>query len=188
MARTEQKITAPIPGSATDVVKAIKEVFGLVEDLVDAGAWIVDLYKGSQKKKAARNLETLRFSKGGSKPYLERIIAGTYSSRDLEAIGKMMAESAGEVENSVLRLDEFRPQIRETYGMGAVELLERIIWGPSGKRMIRYALLQLANAEKEKLSQQVIQDRAKYALDNIDRLNKNLRELHDMILGIETST
>src|SRR5689334_8588443 len=131
------EIAVAIPGSATDLVKAIRELVGLAGDFAKGGGWIADLYKGHQRKKAARNLETFRFTKSGALPHLERIIAGSDTPADLEAIGNQMAETAGEVETSITGLVKYKDQIRNIYGMGAVMLLEKLIYGPAGKRIIR---------------------------------------------------
>jgi hypothetical protein len=153
--------------------------------MVKGGEWIVDLYRASKRRQAARNLETLRFSKAGTRPHLERIVSGLYEPSDLEAVGTIMADTAGEVESSIVGLGRFHDQIRETFGMEAVELLEKIMHGPSGKQMIRYSLLELVNAERLNLSEGTIRQRAGDALRAIEELNRNLRELHDKVLSIE---
>jgi hypothetical protein len=177
------EITAPIPGSLTDAVKAIRELLGLVGDLAKGGGWVVDIYQGRQRRVAARNLETLRFTKSGTRPHLEHIIAGTHTPEDIEAIARQMAESAGEVETSIRHLSQFKDKVRERYGMRAVELLEKLIYGPSGKMIIRHSLLDLvAAAGNPKTPKKVIRDRAAQVLRWIESLNSDLCQLHDLIL------
>lgn len=138
------------------------------------------------KKNAARNLETLRFTKAGTRPHLERIIAGEYTSADLEAIGRQMAESAAEVETAISRLDKYRDVVRETFGMEAGERLEKMLHGPSGKRMIRYTLTNLVDyARRTDADPEITRNKATEALTFIEELNGEFRELHDLILSIE---
>lgn len=175
-----------LPGTATDFLKAIRELFGLVKEMVNGGKWVVDIYRNDKKKEAASNLNRLRFTKSGSKPYLERIIAGNSSPEDIEAIGRLMADSAAEVETSIAGLEKYSDVVRETYGMAVVERLERMIGGPTGKRMIRYSLMNLVKAAGQpNADSKMIQDSAKETLRWIEQLNVEFCELHDLILEIE---
>jgi hypothetical protein len=170
-------------GGLTDAVKAIRELLGLAGDLRKGGEWVIDIYQGRQSKAAARNLETLRFSKAGSKAHLEKIIAGTDTPADIEAIGAQMAVSAEEVEEAISRLHKYRDVIREKYGMEAVEALESLLYGPSGKRMIRGTLNELVEeGRRASPDRQHIANMARQASDLIEMLNVGLRKLHDRLL------
>ena len=93
-----------------------------------------------------------------------------------------MAVSAGEIEEKILALDDYRDRIQETFGIQAAELLENIIYGPTGKKMIRCSLQDLAAGARMGMPKDVIQQRAKSLLEWIEELNANLRKLHDLIL------
>ena len=94
-----------------------------------------------------------------------------------------MADSAGEVEASKVMLGEFRDQLRERYGLAAAQKLTDMIDGTSGKKMIRYTLLNLVDAGRVgNPNRSDIQDTAQQALQLIGQLNSQLIELHDLIL------
>lgn len=176
-------IVVAMPASATDFVKAIRELFGLVGDVVKGGKWVIDIYSDHQKKHAASNLETLRFTKTGTRPHLERIIAGKHTSADIEAIGRQMAETALEVEIAITRLDKYRDVVRVTFGMQASVRLEEML---SRKLAVRYWLTNLADhAGRPDADPEEVRRTAKEALAAIEKLNDEFCQLHDLILLID---
>jgi hypothetical protein len=179
-------IVVAMPASATDLIKAIRELFGLVEDVAKGGKWVIDIYNGRQKRNAARNLERLSFTKAGTRPHLERIIAGEHTPADLEAIGRQVAETAAGVEAAISGLDRYREVVRETFGMEAGEKFRNLLYGPAGKSMIRHSLNHLVDyARRPDADPKVIRNRAKEALTFINQLNREFCEFHDLILSIE---
>jgi hypothetical protein len=172
-----------LPGSLTDFAKAIREIISAVRDV---GAFFNDgvgLYDKHQARGAARHLNTLSFTPGGSRRHLERIAAGVGTAEDIEAIGRQMAETAGEVEASVRALAVYRETLREKHGMAAANKLDEIIYGPVGKEMLRMSLLDLVDMGRNKNTPpEHIQRTAARALDVIEHLNRQLIEIHDRIL------
>ena len=169
-----------IPGSITDIAKALREIIGALRDvgsLVKDGA---QLFDKKHAKNAATNLYTLAFAPHGSRQYLERIAEGKGTADDLKAIGQQMADTAAEVEISIQALTRFEQRLRETFGMESAYKLDRVINGPSGKQMLRHSLIEMAKAPNV----ESVQARAKEALAIIDELNQQITDLHDMILSV----
>ena len=83
-----------------------------------------------------------------------------------------MAEFAAEVETAISRLDKYRDVVRETFGMEAGERLEKMLHGPSGKRMIRYTLTNLVDyALRIDADPEIIRNKATEVLTFIEELN-----------------
>jgi hypothetical protein len=132
---------------------------------------------------AAGNLDRLAFAPNGMRTPLARIAAGKGSRADVEEIAKLLAETAGKVEESVLHLGAYHARVRERFGMAASSKLDEVIHGPAGKMMIRGSLTELVEeARKDNADAQHVQAMANQAVSLIEYLNKDLIELHDLIL------
>jgi hypothetical protein len=176
--KTDQPVQAIVlPGTFTDLAKALREAIGALRDmgsLIADGARLIDK---RHSKKAARHLSALSFTPDGSRQYLERIASGQGTADDLNSIGVQMAETAGQVEDSIRSLGRFRDRLRETYGMAAALKLDEVIYGPTGKQALRHTLLDIANVQQVEHAQSA----AQWALNIIEQLNQQLTELHDMV-------
>lgn len=172
-----------VPGSLTDLAKALREIIAAIRDvgqLVSDGS---KLFDNQRARKAATNLSNLEFTPAGSRRHLERIAAGKATPKDFQAIAEKMASTAGDVERSVLALDKYRNRLRETRGMKAANKLDAIIHGPSGKMVIRETLRDIVEMSRgPEPSNDTIQASASQALGYIESLNKNLVELHDLVV------
>jgi len=178
-----RNVTVITPGSITDIAKAVREAIAALRDiakLVDDG---VNLFDRRKDRTAAKNLSNFIFANAGSRQHLERLSAGVGTLADIEAIGQQMADTAGEVEDSILSLQSYYDHCRERYGLAAATKLQDIMLGPAGKRMIRYNLLEIVQAGRsEPPNLGHIQSAARQALQSIDYLNSQLIELHDLLL------
>ena len=182
---TNERESAP-PYSFTDIVRALRELIGLVRDtgkLIGKGA---KLYDRSQARKAATDLSALAFTPRGIHKYLQRVATGAATSNDFAAIAKVLKGTAGKVDNSVWRLGKYRKRLRENNGMAAAQKLDEIIYGPNGKRALRFNLNNIARMSKSvDFSRSEVRTEAEQALGKIAHLNADLRELHDLILQLE---
>jgi hypothetical protein len=180
-ANPNKAATILIPGSLTDFVKALRELIGAVRDASDLIKDGADLYKKNRARKAAKHLNTLSFTPEGSRRHLERLAAGAGTSDDVQAIGELMASTAGDVATSISELGTYRGALRENCGMKAAAKLDEIIYGPAGKEMLRMSLLELVQmGRKATPPPERITAEAANALRMIDSLNQQLAELHDL--------
>lgn len=179
----KQEATIVVPGSLTDFAKALREVIAAIRDV---GLLVSDgtkLFDGRRSRKAAQDLSRLEFTPAGSRPHLERIAAGKATQTDFNAIAEKMATTAGDVERSVLALEKYRDRLRETCGMKAANKLDAIVYGPSGKMIIRETLRDIVKmGSLPEPPTRDIQASASRALKLIESLNKNLVELHDLVV------
>lgn len=174
------------PSPSSTFRKALREVIAANKDIGELVSDGTKLYDHRRSPRAARNLSALSFGTGGSRQHLEKIAAGTGTPQDVEAIGRRMAETAGEVETSIGALSKYRECLREKHGMAAAAKLDGIIYGPVGKRAIRRSLLDMLEVgRRADASPESIRAAASQALDLIARLNKRLVDLHDRILRLE---
>lgn len=174
--------TMAVPGSLTDFIKALRELIGATKDIAELVKKGASLFDGRRARKAAAGLYALSFTPEGSKRHLERIAAGCGTREDLQAISEQMANSAGEVESSILTLRRYSSQLREQ-GMKAAQKLDDIIFGPSGKQAIRMLLQAIANeGSNNNPNQSYIRSTSQRALYLIHQLNEDLVILHDLIL------
>lgn len=87
------------------------------------------------------------------------------------------------VEQSISRLDTYRDQLPEEFGLAAVNKLAEIVRGERGKVMIRMQMTILTEKAKEgSYAPEKIQRDAKLVLHSIEQLNAKLIELHDLIV------
>ncbi|MBY8604162.1 hypothetical protein K7N18_04880 [Burkholderia arboris] len=172
-----------LPGTMTDFVKAVREILGLAKDLREIAGWGIDALDKGHRRRAAKSVDGLTFGPDMTRRPLERIAAGQGTPRDYESIAVQLSESAGSVEDSVERLEKYRDKLREEYGLAAANKLTQTIRGEGGKMSLRMALhLLVDEANDERTAPEALQDQARWILRNIDLLNTNLVELHDLIV------
>jgi hypothetical protein len=180
------KTEVTLPYSFTDIVKAVNELMDLAER---TGGWIrsgADLYSARKSKNAAQNLSDLEFGPQGTRKHLEKIASGHGTKEDLSAVGAQLQVTAEPVERSIAALDKYRDQLRERDGMAAAQKLNEILYGPVGKRALRDLLRRLSEmSQQAEPPSEKIAAVAKEALSMIDKLNKDLAELHDAVIGLE---
>ena len=171
------------PGSITDFAKALREVINALRDVGQLIGDTADLYDRRKARTAAGNLATLGFSKRGMRGPLERIVAGSGSSQDIEELAQRLTDTAGEVEDSIGALDRYRDRLREKLGMSYAMKFDDIIHGPVGKQMIRYSLQDIVSMGGQETPNAVaIRARAQEVTGWIEHLNVQLIELHDLLL------
>lgn len=179
------KTDVTVPGSLTDVVKALNELMGIAER---TAGWIrsgADLYSAHKSKRAAQNLSELAFGPQGTRKHLEKIAAGKGTKDDLTAVAAQLEATAEPVERSIEALNKYRDQLREHSGMAASQKLEEILYGQVGKRALRDLLRRLSNTAREPEPPAAeIAALAKDGLGMIDKLNKDLAALHDSLIGL----
>lgn len=171
-----------LPGTVTDLIKAVREILGLAKDLREAAGWGIEALDKGRRRRAAKSVDGLTFGPDMTRRPLERIAAGQGTPEDYESIAVRLSESAGSVEDSVERLEKYRDRLREEYGLAAANKLTQTIRGEGGKMSLRFALHLLVHDSKdERSTPESLQDQARWILRNIDLLNANLVELHDLI-------
>jgi hypothetical protein len=114
---------------------------------------------------------------------MERIAAGKGRLRDIEGIELQLNETAAEVETSMRELSGYRTLVRETWGRAAAEKLDNIIYGEFGKTKLRNMLSELVRSAKDlnPASEDAV-TRAKALLERVANLNREITELHDMLV------
>lgn len=171
-----------LPGTVTDLVKAVREILGLAKDLREVAGWGIEALDKGRRRRAAKSVDGLTFGPDMTRRPLERIAAGQGTPEDYESIAVRLSESAGSVEDSVERLEKYRDRLREEYGLAVASKLTQTIRGEGGKMSLRIALDLLVHASNdERSTPESLQDQAQWILRNIDLLNANLVELHDLI-------
>lgn len=175
-----------IPGSLTDIVKAINELMSLVER---TAGWVksgADLWTKNKSKSAAQNLSDLAFGPLGTKKHLEKIAAGKGTKDDFTAIAVQLDATSKPVERNIEALRKYRDRLREHAGMEAAQKLDEILYGQVGKLALRNVLRELANAGRQpEPSADVIVRLAREGGSMMEKLNKDLAILHDMLLGFK---
>lgn len=170
--------------SFTDLVKALREALGLVGDVQKKVTSTSQAYQRFKGKKAAKNLGALSFPPDESRLYLARIAEGEGSPADFLRIKELLSETGDQIEQSIAKLDGYTDMVREQYGLAASHKLADIIRGDGGKTSIRFDLeLLAAQGDEPFFDQNAVADEAARILESIDRLNQNLTEMHDMVLG-----
>lgn len=171
-----------LPGTATDLVKAVREILGLAKDLREFAGWGIEALDKGRRRRAAKSVDGLTFGPDLTRRPLERIATGQGTPEDYESIAVRLSESAGSVEDSVDRLEKYRDKLREEYGLAAANKLTQTIRGEGGKMSLRFALeLLVHDSHDDRSTPESLQDQAQWILRNIDLLNTNLVELHDLI-------
>lgn len=172
-----------LPGTVTDLVKGVREILGLVRDLREFAGWGIDALDKGRRRRAAKSVDGLTFGPDRSRQPLESIASGQGTAEDYEMIAVRLGESAGSVEDSVDRLEKYRDRLREEYGLAAANKLTDVLRGEGGKMSLRLALeLLVHDSNDERSTPEALQDQARWILQNIDLLNTNLVELHDLIV------
>lgn len=173
-----------IPGSLTDIAKAIRELLGLVQDagqLIGSG---VQVYDRRRSRKAAEKLYGLAFTPEGMRGSLQRIAAGDGTDEDFLRIERLLSDTSSQVERDIRKLLAFEDRLREALGWKAAELLHKIISGPFGKEMTRMRLAQIvAMGRSAPPPLEDMRRLAKQVDSDIEKLNRDLRRLHDLILN-----
>jgi hypothetical protein len=165
-----------MPGSAQDFAKAFLILTCSAADLRKAINPIMEAVDRRRARKAAANLDTLRFRSGEMRQPLERIARGGGTAADRALLSAMLKASAEKVEGSIEALRTYGDEVREKFGMESVSKLDDIIFD---KIEIRQRLRDLTNDE-DYLYQAT--DKASEVSAMIDRLNDSLISIHDMIL------
>lgn len=172
-----------LPGTFTDFVKALRELVGLANDVRELAGSGVRAFERSRRRRAGRDLDVLSFGPDQSRNPLERIAEGNGTEEDFDAIKASLARSTDSVEQSISRLDVYRDQLREEFGLAAANKLAEIVRGECGKVMIRMQMTILAQKATEgAYSPEKIQRDAKLVLHSIEQLNVKLVELHDLVV------
>lgn len=165
-----------------EIVKDVMDLLVLVKNLRELVDWGIDTLDKGRRRRAAKSIDGLTFAPDLSRRPLERIAAGQGQAEDYEMIAVRLGESAGTVEGSVDRLEKYRDRLREEYGLVAANKLTEVIRGEGGKMSLRLALeLLVHDSNDERSTPEALQHQAQWILRNIDLLNKNLIELHDLI-------
>ncbi|SDQ22891.1 hypothetical protein SAMN05443245_0472 [Paraburkholderia fungorum] len=172
-----------LPGTVTDLVKAVREILGLAKDLREFAGWGIDALDKGHRRRAAKSVDALTFGPDLTRRPLERIAAGQGTADDYELIARRLGESAGTVEESVARLERYRDRLREAYGLAAANKLTDVLRGYRGKLTLRDALMLMVDDFRGDLSStEALQYQAQHILISIDQLNADLIQLHDLII------
>jgi hypothetical protein len=169
------------PGSFEDAAKSIKHIFKILDEIVRRGRGAVEVYRTHRRRSLASNLDHLRFGEGGSLTYLARILQGKYDHRDIEALRRQMADTEDPMTMTVKRLKKYRNKkfIREQLGIDALILLEQILDAPGGKGDVREGIWHLITHGTQ---EEGAQEFAQALLDDIETLNRNIIDLHNLLL------
>lgn len=178
-----------IPGTVTDVVKALRELVALLREiggLVRDGSKLANaIYEHHQSRRAAGNLDGLSFAPRGSRRYLEAIASGTGTLEDVAAIAASQDATAFDVEMSMQELSGYRDALRQARGKPAADRLAEITYGEFGKDRLRRLLGQLVQSCNglDQLPESAPGEAAAI-LKAIEALNVQIVGLHDEILGL----
>lgn len=181
------KTDVTMPYSFTDMVKALHELIGLVQDMGTLVGDGIKLYDRHRAKAAAKNLSVLEFTPHGSRKYLERIAAGEGTQADFDGVAKQMTDTAEGVEDNIHKLEAYRDRFRVKNGMAAAQKLNDIVYGPAGKRALRETLVRIADmGRRPDPPLEEMKAAAVEALAMIKKLNKDLAKLHDLVLKLDS--
>jgi hypothetical protein len=185
MGDQEKDVIIVTPLSITDIVKAIREILGLVQDatrMVTAAGGAIQKYKGQD---IAGAIDDLAFKSDGSRKHLERIAEGKANIRDFEGIATLMNQTGGRVEAAIHYLQSNRKFIRQRHGMAIANQIDEIIYAGGGKTSIRLDLEMLARMENNFYSPDDVATKARRILANINTLNEKLEKAHDILIELE---
>jgi hypothetical protein len=177
-----------VPGSATDFAKALRE---FTKSLGDIGKFIGSagtIYQRHKARVAAKGFATLAFEKGVMRRIVERIAKGTGGSGDFDALAQGLQNTAIEVEDAIESIFRYKDRIREQFGLEVGMKLDEMMNGESeiliGKRIIRHHLeTMVAASRRPDFDPRSLQSDAQWVLSSIDKLNKELIQLHDLVLA-----
>jgi len=177
-----------VPGSATDFAKALRE---FTKSLGDIGKFIRTagtFYEHRKARAAAKGFATLAFEKSGMRRIVERMAKGTGSPKDFESLAQQLQNTASEVEDAIENIFKYRARIREKFGLDVGMKIDEMLHGESevliGKRFIRYHLQTMVEeSRKPDFDPRLLQSDAEWLLSAIDKLNKELIQLHDLVLA-----
>lgn len=180
------KADVTMPLGFTDAIKAIREALGLVGDVTKKVGAVSEAVQRQKGKKAAGELDTLAFRAGGSRRHLEKIATGNGQPEDFELIAKMMEATGAEIEGALDRLSATRTFIRERFGARVANKIDGMIYAGGGKQSIRGDLELLARMDHNAYSTSDVAAEAQGLLSRIQKLNDQLAEVHDILVGLST--
>lgn len=180
---SENKSVPTMPGTATDLVRALRELLGLIKDAVGLLGDGIKIYDRQRSRKAAQRLYNLSFAPQGMRGPLQRLACGEGTTRDLTQIEEMLQATASDVENDIEKLGQLEPLLREKLGWEAADLLDQVIYSPFGKKVTRVRLGEMVALGKQSPQPMgAIKDKAAEIDAQIGELNANLQRLHDWLL------
>lgn len=172
-----------LPYSLTDIAKSIREIVAALREIGTFFGDSAEMIDRRRARTAARKMSDLSFGPGGSLGPLERISAGQGQKSDYEELRSTFDQSAEIVDEAIALLGRYRDRVREKFGMAVAQKLDQIIYGDCGKRKIRALIMQLlGSAETEGADSAYLQSEARRAVEMIETVNRQLIDLHDMIL------
>jgi hypothetical protein len=173
------------PFSARDIARAFRESIKIFDDVAKRSGRVVKFYLARGRKKAAKNLDYLRFHEAGMVKQLRMIASGDFSAEDVGALKGEFRNTAQDVSDAIKVLRAYRDAIREQLSLETAIVLEEIIDGENGKSTIRsfldrmsYASVDLGNENYKKW----MQENALRSIRKIDIMNANIIELHNSLL------
>lgn len=189
--------SSPLPFTLTDVIRALREFMGLLDDVSDLSNAKRDSLKVKRSEAAAKEVAGLRFTPGGFMRALRTIRGGEGGKEQFDRISQHLADSEAKVTEIVARLKEFYDPVRERFGMDVANQLEdlvalggeRVANGQhafAGKEVLRRRLRQLAELHSE-ADRDRAADLAKDILEEVAIFNGVLVKLHDRLVGLERS-
>jgi hypothetical protein len=184
MSADSTKGTIAFPMTLTDVVKAVREILALTNDVVGKVRDVSEATQRSKGKRAAGAIDVLSFSSDGSRRHLERIAAGQGEAEDFLAIAEKMAMTGFAVERAMGRLTAYRTFIREKFGLALANEIENLIYSEGGKASIRIDLEALSVMNDPFYSREDVAREAERILANIKKLNKDIEAIHDKLLEL----
>jgi prefoldin subunit 5 len=144
-------------------------------------------YQKHKGRKTADQIDMLAFGEDGSRRHLERIAAGNGNSEDFEAIVQKMGETGEKIEKALAKLKKSREFVRKNYGAQLANTIDRLIYAGRGKQSIRMELTMLASMDLTFYSADQIAAEAQAIMSNIQMLNDELAEVHDVLAGIDNT-
>ncbi|MFK8034174.1 MAG: hypothetical protein AB8B94_08520 [Hyphomicrobiales bacterium] len=183
-----QAVTEVItPLTFTDWVKASREALALLRDIGSMVGSVSGAYQQHQGRKAADQIDMIAFGEDGSRKHLERIASGNANSEDFQAIVQKMDETGEQVEQALDKINKSRDFVRKRFGAQLANTIDRLIYAGQGKQSIRMDLTMLANMDLTFYSADQIAAEAQNIMSNIQALNDELAEVHDILAGIDNT-
>ncbi|MCR9056307.1 MAG: hypothetical protein NXI02_03150 [Rhodobacteraceae bacterium] len=170
-----------MPGSLTDVAKALRELIGLFHDVKETAIEGVEWFRARSAGKTAESLDFISFKADGFLDPLTRIESGSYTDLEFKKLKDYLAETQRGVEERIRVIHAKEKEIRRIVGAELGSSLLNSVYGKYGKFEIRKKIEDLVQLKEKGANKKNLQKKAKDIIKMIDNLNKNLWKLHDLL-------
>lgn len=178
---------APLPGTFTDAIKALRELLALLSDVGNVVARGAKIIEKKRQRASAQNLSDLRFRNGGFLNALRAIAGRTATPANLRQLQEHLRMTETGITTILARLDGLYDAVRVEFGIAIADRLENLLNSEgegrkfAGKRKIRREIESLIYAYENDPNDAA--RRAADLLEYVEDFNKEAAALHDMLLG-----